>query len=67
MKDISDILPGRVLTDPEELFCYSFDASTLEGLPSAVVKPLNAGEVSKAAAFAFERNIPLIPRGAGTG
>jgi len=67
MSDIKDILPGRVLTDPEELFCYSFDASPVEGLPSAVVKPLNAGEVSKAVAFAFEHNIPLIPRGAGTG
>jgi len=67
MKHIRDILPGRVLTEPEELFCYSFDASSQEGVPSAVIKPVNTQEVTKAVTFAFEQNIPLIPRGAGTG
>lgn len=67
MKHIRDILPGRVLTEPEDLFCYGFDASSLEGLPSAVIRPLSTDEVSRATAFAFENTIPLIPRGAGTG
>lgn len=67
MKHIKDILPERVLTEPEDLFCYSFDASSLEGLPSAVVKPISTEEVSRVTAFAFEYKIPLIPRGAGTG
>jgi len=67
MKHIKDILPERVLTEPEDLFCYSFDASSLEGLPSAVVKPINTEEVGRVTAFAFEYKIPLIPRGAGTG
>ncbi|MDO8282834.1 MAG: FAD-linked oxidase C-terminal domain-containing protein [Thermodesulfovibrionia bacterium] len=67
MKDLKDILPGRVSTEAEELFCYGFDASKEEGLPSAVVRPLNTEEVSKAARYAFENNISIVPRGAGSG
>lgn len=67
MKRIREILPGRVSTEPEELLCYSFDASSMDDLPSVVVRPLTTAEVSKAAAFAYEGEIPLIPRGAGSG
>jgi glycolate oxidase len=67
MKNIKDILPDRVFTEEEELFCYGFDASSLEGLPSAVVRPINTEEVSKVVAFAFKHQIPVIPRGAGSG
>jgi glycolate oxidase len=66
-KKIGDILPGRVLTEPEDLFCYGFDASSTEGTPSAVVRPANTGEVSELAAFAFKNETPIVPRGAGTG
>ncbi len=67
MKKIKDIPSERVLTEPEELFCYGFDASYSKGLPCAVVKPVNTDEVSKAAAFAFKQEISLVPRGAGSG
>lgn len=67
MKYIKDILPGRVMTEKEDLFCYGFDASSEEGLPIAVVKPLNTEEVSKVAEFAFKNHISMVPRGAGTG
>jgi glycolate oxidase len=68
VKNIKDILPqGRVLTDPEELFCYGFDASSRQGIPSAVVRPVNTDEVSKITAFAFKHGIPMVPRGAGSG
>lgn len=67
MKDLNDILPGRVSTEKEELFCYGFDASKEEGLPSAVVRPVNTEEVSKAVRFAFDNSVPIIPRGAGSG
>ncbi len=66
-KNIEDILPGKVSTDKEELFCYGFDASSEEGNPSAVVRPVNTEEVSEVVAFAFKNNTPIIPRGAGTG
>ena len=66
-KKIEDILPHRVLTEKEELFCYGFDASSTEGAPSAVVKPINTQEVSEVAAFAHYTGTPIVPRGAGSG
>ncbi len=66
-KKIENILPGRVLTEKEDLFCYGFDASSTQGIPSAVVMPVNTQEVSEAVSFAFNHKVPIIPRGAGTG
>jgi glycolate oxidase len=68
VKNIKDILPkGRVFTEAEELFCYGFDASSSQDIPSAAVKPINTDEVSKVVAFAFKHGIPIVPRGAGSG
>jgi glycolate oxidase len=64
---ISTRLPGRVMTDNEEIFCYGFDASSAEGVPSAVVRPTNTKEVSEIASLASETGTRLVPRGAGTG
>lgn len=66
-KKIEDVLPGKVFTDKEELFCYGFDASSASGIPSAVVRPVSTGEVSKLASFASKNNTFIVPRGAGTG
>ncbi len=66
-KKIEDILPHRVLTEKEELFCYGFDSSSTEGTPLAVVKPVNTQEVSEVAAFAHTTGTFIVPRGAGTG
>jgi glycolate oxidase len=66
-KKIKDVLPGKVFTEKEELFCYGFDASSAKDTPSAVVRPVNTKEVSEVAAFAFNNNTPIVPRGAGTG
>jgi glycolate oxidase len=66
-KKIEDVLPGKVATDREELFCYGFDASSESDMPSAVVRPTTAQEVADVASFASRSNTALIPRGAGTG
>jgi glycolate oxidase len=66
-KKIESVLPGKVSTEKEELFCYGYDASSTEGTPSAVVRPVNTEEVSQVAEFAFHNNTPIVPRGAGTG
>jgi len=66
-RKLDKILPGRVLTDREDLVCYGFDASSREGMPLAVVKPDDTDDVSKVAGHAFENNHPIVPRGAGTG
>jgi glycolate oxidase len=68
MKHLKDILPeGRVLTEEEDLYCYSYDASSKEAIPSAVVRPVTTEEVSRVVRFASENTTPVVPRGAGTG
>ena len=67
MNKLTDLLPGRMSTEPEDLMCYGFDASGLEGVPTAVVWPQDSGDVVKIMKFAYNNNIPVIPRGAGTG
>ena len=57
----------KVSTDPEDLICYSFDASGIENTPSAVVWPKYTDDVVKVMKHAYEHNIPVVPRGAGTG
>lgn len=60
-------LPERLSTDKEDLFCYGFDASSMQGAPSAIVKPVSTDEVSKVVAYANKQRTPVVPRGAGTG
>lgn len=50
-----------------ELYCYSCDASQIRGMPEVVVKPLNTAQVSDIVRIAYEHNIPVTARGAGTG
>jgi glycolate oxidase len=65
---ISDRLPDiRISIQPEDLICYSFDASGFESTPSAVVWPVNTEDVVKVMRYAYENGIPVVPRGAGTG
>ena len=58
--------PGHVHTDPEELVCYSYDATHLQGMPEIVVRPGTLEQVRHIMALAHERRLPVIPRGAGT-
>ncbi len=57
----------RYSTAPEDLFAYGFDASGLEGAPAAVAWPRNTEEVIKVMRHAFENEIAVVPRGAGSG
>ncbi len=56
----------KVSTSPEDLICYGFDASRIQGMPAAVVWPEETEDVVKVSEFAYENDIPLVPRGAGT-
>lgn len=67
IKKIRKMMPGKVFTDKEDIFCYGFDASSTEGVPSAVIRPSSTSEVSEIASLAFETGTRLVPRGAGTG
>ncbi|RME69414.1 MAG: FAD-binding protein [Nitrospirae bacterium] len=51
---------------PEDLLSYSFDASRLKGSPSLVVWPKSTEDVVFIMKNAYERGIPVVPRGSGT-
>ncbi|HKE37639.1 MAG TPA: FAD-binding protein, partial [Candidatus Baltobacteraceae bacterium] len=56
-----------VLTAPEDLAAYAFDAYTDGNLPAAVVLPASTRDVSAVVRVARELGVPIVPRGAGTG
>jgi glycolate oxidase len=57
----------RVLDDPLERHIFSKDASLLRGNPDYIVFPRTAEEVALIVRIAAAHNLPVIPRGAGTG
>jgi glycolate oxidase len=65
---LSDALgAGAVLTEPEDMAVYAYDAGCEASLPSAVVLPKDARDVSAAVRIASSCGEPIVPRGAGTG
>jgi glycolate oxidase len=56
-----------VLTDPLALRLYARDASLVEGTAGLVVFPRSADEVSACMRIATEHDLPVVPRGSGTG
>jgi len=65
---IGDQFPDiTISTAPEDIICYGFDASGIEVCPSAIIWPNNTADVVKVMKYAYEQEIPVVPRGAGTG
>ncbi|GDX51950.1 dehydrogenase [Bacteroidota bacterium] len=57
-----------ILTDDENKLHYGHDETEdLIFKPAVVVRPSNTNEVSAIMKLCFEKNIPVTPRGAGTG
>jgi glycolate oxidase len=69
IRELRDIVgPEGVVTDPADLLVYEADGMALKkGVPSCVLLPRSAGQVSSVARLLYERGIPFVPRGAGTG
>jgi glycolate oxidase len=57
----------RVLTEPEDMIAYSYDASHVEIRPEAVVFATTAEQISRLMKFAYRERIPVTPRGQGSG
>jgi glycolate oxidase len=57
----------NVLTSPEDMVAYSYDATNMwSHRPDVVVLPSNADQISAILKLANENNIPVTPRGGGT-
>ncbi|MBZ5630972.1 MAG: FAD-binding protein [Acidobacteriia bacterium] len=56
-----------VLDGAEDLMLYEYDAGLSTGTPQWVVFPETTKQVSRIAQLASRMNVPLVPRGAGTG
>ena len=57
----------HILTSKEDLICYGYDATNLEGPVDLVVFPGTAEEVSEILKLANKHLFPVVPRGMGTG
>jgi glycolate oxidase subunit GlcD len=57
----------NVKTDIIDRYCYSMDASIYKSIPDVVVFPQSTEQVSEIMKFANTKEIPVTPRGAGTG
>ncbi len=68
LSELRDIVgPENVLTSKADLICYSYDATIVEHLPEAVVYPHSVEEISQLMQFANREEVPVTPRGAGSG
>ena len=57
----------KVLDDQMDRMLYSYDATRIQAPPDVVVIPENEEEVKKIVKICYEEDIPVTPRGAGSG
>jgi FAD/FMN-containing dehydrogenase/Fe-S oxidoreductase len=65
--DLRGLFRGELRFDALTRGLYATDASAFEITPHAIAVPEDAEDVAILVRYCFEHNIPLIPRGAGTG
>ncbi len=57
----------NLLMSPEELYCYSFDASRMSFFAEGVAFPADGAEISALVRLANAHRFPVYPRGSGSG
>ena len=57
----------NLLRSPEELHCYSFDASKMSFVAEGVAFPADGAQISALVRLANEHRFPVYPRGSGSG
>jgi glycolate oxidase len=57
----------KVAVSRETLICYAFDATNIRVLPDAVTFPESTDDVRAIVSACAEAELPVVPRGAGTG
>lgn len=65
--DLKGIVRGELLFDELSRVLYSTDASLFEVEPAGVVVPRDVEDLCALVRYAGENQIPLVPRGGGTG
>ena len=65
--DLKGVLKGELLFDDLSRALYSTDASVFEVRPLGVAVPRDEEDVRALVRYAGENQLPLVPRGAGTG
>src|SRR5437763_8730605 len=68
VRELSALLGARyVLHTPYDLMLYEYDASIDRSTPDIVVMPASTEDVVAIVKIAARHNVPIVPRGAGTG
>src|SRR3990167_8649282 len=68
VQELKEIVGDRyVLTEKEDVIVYEQDGSILQVMPEIVVLPADVGQVSAVVRAARRGNLPIVPRGSGTG
>lgn len=57
----------NIKTALEDRICYSYDGYSKDNLPDAIIHPSSVEQVVALVGLAYEYEVPVIPRGAGTG
>ncbi|HWP60730.1 MAG TPA: FAD-linked oxidase C-terminal domain-containing protein [Candidatus Acidoferrales bacterium] len=66
--ELRDIVGARyVLTEAEDVIVYEQDGSILQAMPELVVLPSDAEQVASVVRLARREDLPIVPRGSGTG
>jgi FAD/FMN-containing dehydrogenase/Fe-S oxidoreductase len=66
-RQLRGLLKGNVLHDRGSRLLFATDASIYRIVPLLVVQPIDCDDVVRTVLFANETQIPIAPRGAGTG
>ncbi len=68
LRELRKIVTERyVLSEKEDVVVYEQDGSIFQVMPEIVVLPAHVDEVARVVKLARQANLPVVPRGSGTG
>lgn len=68
LEELAQIVGSEyVLTSSEDLIAYSYDGTSIEHCPDAIVLPFNTEQVSRVMQICYREGICVIPRGMASG
>jgi glycolate oxidase len=68
IRELREIVGERyVLVEKEDVIVYEQDGSILQAMPDIVVLPADVDQVAAVIKLARRENLPIVPRGSGTG